>query len=167
MPVVAAHNLGINPRSAEYGVLYACFGTGALVGAISVGTFLSRVPRHLIVRVGLLGYAASLAAFALLREPVPACALVAVVGAFYFAFITALNTTLQARLDESVRGRVMALWMMGFGGTVGLGNLIIGPLVTEVGITSVLLFGAGVAVVLAGYADVRADSLESPHDLVV
>jgi MFS family permease len=166
MPVVAAHNLGINPRSAEYGVLYACFGTGALLGALSVGTFLSRVPRHVIVRVGLLGYAASLAAFALLRIPVPAFVIVAVVGAFYFAFITALNTTLQARLEESVRGRVMALWMMGFGGTVGLGNLIIGPVVAAVGITSVLLFGAAVAIVLAAYADVRAASFEPAGDLV-
>jgi MFS family permease len=81
---------------------------------------------------------------------------VAVTGAFYFAFITALNTTLQARLSEGVRGRVMALWMMGFGGTVGVGNLLVGPVVEAVGITNVLLFGAGVALVLAWYADVRA-----------
>ena len=76
-------------------------------------------------------------------------------GAFYFAFITALNTTLQAQLDDAVRGRVMALWIMGFGGTVALGNLLVGPVVAAVGITSVLLFGAGVALVLVWYADVR------------
>jgi predicted MFS family arabinose efflux permease len=50
----------------------------------------------------------------------------------------------------------MALWIMGFGGTVALGNLLVGPVVDEFGITSVLLFGAGVALVLAWYADVRA-----------
>ena len=39
MPVVAAHNLGINlSKSADYGILYACFGMGALTGAISIGT---------------------------------------------------------------------------------------------------------------------------------
>jgi len=78
-----------------------------------------------------------------------------VVGAFYFAFITALNTALQTRLSDAVRGRVMALWIMGFGGTVALGNLIIGPVVSDVGITAVLIFGAGVALLLAWYADVR------------
>ncbi len=155
MPVVAAHNLGINPRSTGYGVLYACFGTGALVGALSIGTVFSRVSKPLIVRVGLLLYVPSLVTFALLRGPGPAYPTVAVLGAFYFAFITALNTTLQAQLDESVRGRVMALWMMGFGGTVGLGNLVIGPIVATVGITNVLLFGAGAALLLAWYADVR------------
>ena len=37
-------------------------------------------------------------------RPIPADVNVAVTGAFYFAFITALNTTLQARLHENVRG---------------------------------------------------------------
>jgi hypothetical protein len=156
MPVVAAHNLGINlSKSPDYGILYACFGTGALAGAISIGTVFAATSKPLIVRVCLVGYSLSLAAFALERSPVPAYVNVAVVGAFYFAFITALNTTLQAGLQENVRGRVMALWMMGFGGTVGIGNLLIGPVVAAVGITHVLLFGACVALVLAWYADVR------------
>jgi len=38
---------------------------------------------------------------------------------------------------------------------VGVGNLLIGPVVAAVGITDVLLFGAAVALVLAWYADVR------------
>jgi MFS family permease len=161
MPVVAAHNLGINPRSASYGVLYACFGTGALVGAISIGTVFSRTSKAMIVRVSLLCYAAALIVFALLRAALPAFFVVAVVGAFYFAFITALNTALQTQLSDAVRGRVMALWIMGFGGTVALGNLIIGPVVSTVGITAVLLFGAGVAVLLAWYADVRVRGNEA------
>ncbi|MGO9855869.1 MAG: MFS transporter [Acidimicrobiales bacterium] len=156
MPVVAAHNLGINlSKSADYGILYACFGTGALVGAISIGTVFAATSKPLLVRVCLVGYSLSLCAFALQRSPIPADVNVAVTGAFYFAFITALNTTLQSRLRENVRGRVMALWMMGFGGTVGIGNLLIGPVVAVAGITNVLLFGAAVALVLAWYADVR------------
>jgi predicted MFS family arabinose efflux permease len=154
--VVAAHNLGINlSKSADYGILYASFGTGALIGAISIGTVFARTSKPMLVRVCLVGYSLSLCAFALQRSTVPADVAVAITGAFYFAFITALNTTLQARVQENVRGRVMALWMMGFGGTVGIGNLLIGPVVEAVGITTVLLFGAVVALGLAWYADVR------------
>ena len=157
MPVVAAHNLGIDlSGSAQYGILYACFGLGALAGALAVGTVLAHVPTPRLVRVCLVGYSVSLCAFALERSPMPADLNVAITGAFYLCFLTALNTTLQARLHENVRGRVMALWMMGFGGTVGLGNLLIGPVVAAVGITDVLLFGAGVALALAWYADVRS-----------
>ncbi|HEY6427038.1 MAG TPA: MFS transporter [Acidimicrobiales bacterium] len=161
MPVVAAHNLGINlSQSPDYGILYACFGFGALCGAISIGTVFTQTSKPLLVRMCLVGYSLCLVAFALERNPVPAYVNVAVLGAFYFAFITALNTTLQARLAEHVRGRVMALWMMGFGGTVGIGNLLVGPVVEAVGITNVLLFGAGVALVLAWYADVRTPRLQ-------
>jgi MFS family permease len=161
MPVVAAHNLGIKPSSTNYGILYASFGTGALIGAISIGTVFSRTSKPLIVRVCLIGYSFSLAGFALLRVPLPAYFVVTVVGAFYFAFITALNTTLQTRLEDAVRGRVMALWIMGFGGTVGVGNLLIGPVVSALGITTVLLFGAGVALMLAWYADVRSPGTQA------
>ena len=162
MPVVAAHNLGIQPNSANYGILYGCFGTGAFLGAISIGTVFARTSKPLIVRVCLLGYTLTLIGFALLRAALPAYFVVAILGAFYFAFITALNTTMQTRLENAVRGRVMALWIMGFGGTVALGNLLAGPIVSTVGITDVLLFGAGVALLLAWYADVRA-----PVDQVV
>jgi predicted MFS family arabinose efflux permease len=120
----------------------------------------------MIVRVGLFGYSAALTVFALLRQATPAYIMVAVVGAFYFAFITALNTAMQARLQDAVRGRVLALWIMGFGGTVALGNLIAGPVVDAVGITAVLIFGAGVAFLLAWYADVR-EPLAQPGDVAL
>lgn len=158
MPVVAARELGLAPKSVGYGVLYACFGIGALIGALSIGTWLSRVPPHLVVRVGLVGFAASLAGFALVGSEAVAFAVVAVVGAFYFAMLTALSTAMQERLADEMRGRVMALWIMGFGGTVAVGNLLAGPVVQLVGVRSLLLGGAVVALGLAGYADVRAES---------
>jgi len=101
------------------------------------------------------GYAVTLAVFALLRSPGPAFVVVAVLGFFYFAMVTSLSTALQQRLDDSVRGRVLALWIMGFGGTVGVGNLIAGRVIDATSVTAVLLVNAVVALVLAWYADVR------------
>jgi predicted MFS family arabinose efflux permease len=89
---------------------------------------------------------------------------VAVLGFFYFAMITSLSTALQERLDDSVRGRVMALWIMGFGGTVGLGNLVAGTVIDATSITAVLLVNAVVALFLTFYADVRLP--EGAPDLV-
>ena len=62
---------------------------------------------------------------------------------------------LQQRLDDSNRGRVMALWIMGFGGTVPIGNLIAGPLIEATSVTAVVLVGAVVALALAAYADLE------------
>ena len=77
-------------------------------------------------------------------------------GLAYFAVITSLSTVLQQRLDDANRGRVMALWIMGFGGTVPIGNLIAGPLIEGTSITIVMLGGAVVALGLAAYADLEA-----------
>jgi MFS family permease len=155
LSVVAEENYGIKSDSAGYGLLYATFGVGALCGALSIGTLLARQPRPRMVRIGMLGYAIVLAVFAVLRAPVLAYPVVAILGFFYFAMVTSLLTTLQERLDDSVRGRVMALWIMGFGGTVGLGNLIAGRIIDATSVTAVLLVNAVVALFLTWYADVR------------
>ena len=56
--------------------------------------------------------------------------------------MTALATVLQVRLDDSVRGQVMALWVMAFGGTVSIAAFASGPLVEATSITVVMLAGA-------------------------
>ncbi len=88
LSVVAEEDFGIKSDSAGYGLLYATFGVGALLGALSIGTVLANQPRPRIVRIGMLGYAASLAVFALLRAPALAFPSVAVLGFFYFAMVT-------------------------------------------------------------------------------
>jgi MFS family permease len=146
MPTIAADNLDMNVKSFSYGLLYASFGFGAVTGAISIGTFLSNVPRRKIVLRGLFGFAVFLAAFAIVRHPAPAYPIVACLGFSYFATVTALNTILQVHLDDAVRGRVMSLWLMAFGGTVPLGLMLAGPIAEATSITFVLLYGAVVAV---------------------
>jgi len=153
MPVVAHDNLGLDERSAAYGFLYAVFGSGAVVGALSIGTVLARRDLTRVARTGLVGFAASLGVFALLRAPAAAYPVVFVAGMCYFAVVTALATVLQKRLDDSVRGRVMALWIMAFGGTVPLGAMAAAPLSDAVGITPVLLGGAVIAALLSVWAN--------------
>jgi predicted MFS family arabinose efflux permease len=108
------------------------------------------------VRGGLVAFAACLTVFALLRVPEHAYVGIMLVGVFYFAVITSLSTVMQFRLDDSNRGRVMAIWIMCFGGTVPLGNLIAGPLIEATSITAVVLAGAAVALGLALYADLES-----------
>ena len=156
MPTLAERNLGIAARSTEYGILYACFGVGALCGALSIGTVLSDRNLAKVARVGLVLFAAFLAAFALVRSAEVAYVAVLFVGLAYFAVVTSLSTVLQQQLDDSNRGRVMALWIMGFGGTVPIGNLLAGPVIEATSITDVVLIGAAIAIVLAWYADLSA-----------
>ena len=153
MPVLADQNLGIAAKSSAYGWLYAAFGFGAMLGALSVGTIFADVPMERLVRRGLVAFAFSLAVFSWLRMPAPAFVVIAVVGFFYFSLVTALSTVLQMHLAGNERGRVMALWMMAFGGTVPVGNLIAGPIIDATSVTTVVFPGAMIALALAWYAD--------------
>ena len=155
MPTLAAVNLHVDTADTTYGFFYAAFGTGAVVGALSIGTFLASRPLERVVRVGLGGFAISLGVLAVLRHVAPAFPVVFVVGFFYFATVTSLSTVLQQRLDNHVRGRVMALWIMAFGGTVAIGGLVAGPLIDLTSVTVVLLVGAVVAALLIPFADLH------------
>lgn len=155
MPAIAAENLDIQPDSSAYGFLYACFGLGAASGAISVGTVLAGSDKAKVVKRGLLAFSVLLAGFAVLRSGSLGYPLVLAVGVAYFTTVTSLSTVLQAELDDRVRGRVMALWIMGFGGTVPVGLLVGGAIADRAGVTPVVLFGAATALVLAALSDLR------------
>jgi MFS family permease len=155
MPVLASVNLGVPSKSTTYGFLYATFGLGAVAGALSIGTFLAGRSLAKIVRVSLLGFAACLAVYSLLRTPAAAFPVGFVLGFFYFATVTSLATVFQGALDDSMRGRASAVWVMSFGGTVPIGGLVAGWFVGLTSVTAVVLVGAAVAVFLAWYCDLR------------
>jgi MFS family permease len=160
MPSLAQRNLGIDPAHTTYSLFYATFGAGAVVGALSIGTVLSQRPLERVVRVGLGGFAVFLGLLAVDRAVPLAFPIVFAVGFCYFATVTSLATVLQARLDNQVRGRVMALWIMAFGGTVAIGGLVAGPLIDATSVTAVLLVGAVVAALLVPFADLYDHSTE-------
>jgi MFS family permease len=154
MPVIAAENLGMSVTGFAYGLLYACFGLGAACGAIAVGSVLVGYRRDRVVAGGLALFGLMLLAFGLLRTSAPAYPVVFLVGLFYFATVTTLSTRLQEHLHDDVRGRVMALYMMGFGGTIPVGLLVAGPIAARTSITTVVVGGAAVAMLLAARAAV-------------
>ncbi|HKH25280.1 MAG TPA: hypothetical protein VKA42_07440 [Acidimicrobiales bacterium] len=69
-----------------------------------------------------------------------------------------MSTILQQHPADHERERVMALWIMGFGGTVAISNLVAGPLIDATSVTAVLLVGAARALGLSGYARLGDES---------
>ena len=156
MPKIAGDHLNIAPKSSAYGFLYACFGLGAVIGALSIGTVFAASSKPMLTRRGLVGFAMMLALFGYLRDALPAYPTILVLGGVYFAVITSLSTVLQEEVEDAVRGKVMALWIMGFGGTVPFGGLLGGVAIEHVGIFPVLFVGAVVSVLLAVVFDYQS-----------
>jgi len=155
MPLVAQYNLGIKSTSVAYGLLYATFGLGAALGAFTVGSVLAQRSKVAMLRPGFVAFAIALAAFGLVHSVPGAFAVVVVLGYMYFLVVTCLSTIIQKQLRDEQRGRVMALWIMVFGGTVPLGVLVAGPFAKSYS-TEVLLVGAVWALVLALFSSTRS-----------
>jgi MFS family permease len=154
-PSVAALNFGIEADSAAYRWLYATWGLGAFFGAISVGTFLSRFHRRVLIVRGFTGIAIALGIFSQLRDVAAPFAIGFILGFFYFMTATAITTSLQLNMKDGERASVMPLWFMVFGGTVPIGNLIGGVLFEVIGPRAVLGIGAAWALFLAWWLDLR------------
>lgn len=152
MPTIAARNFHIRPKSFEYGLLYAGFGLGAVSGALSIGTFLSRQDLRRIARLSLGAFSLLLLTFGLLSSVGPAYPVAVMLGFSYFATVTSLSTVLQEEVDDAVRGRVLSLWQMGFGGVVPLGLLAAGPIAQVFNIRVVTVYGAIAAALLCWFA---------------
>lgn len=160
MPLIAEQRLGI--EGVAYTLLFASFALGAALGAISMGTVFSEQPRSRMSTGSIFVFAAALAVFAITTSPWVAYPAVFVTGGAYFVLVTALSTTLQMRVADAVRGRVMGLWMMGWAGLVPVGGLIAGPIIDAIGEVPVLLFGAAVAAALGFLIDLD-ESAPPPH----
>lgn len=161
-PALAATDWGVSSKSTLYGLLYATFGLGAVVGALSVGTFLSGHKIENVLRGSFVMFGISLAAYITIDSPIPAFPIGFLLGFFYFAVVTSLSTIFQSRLDHSIRGRVSAVWMMCFGGTVPVAGLIAGWIVSHSTVNTVVYFGAAFAIFLAWFADLRPPEQRQP-----
>jgi len=146
---------GIHGGATIYGLLYASFGLGALVGGLATGTFLNHLDRRRNARIGFAGFGVAMAAFAFLPRPAPAFVIVFVIGVCYFATTTSLLTILQQSSPEEVRGRVIALWFMSFGGMVSVAGLAFGPILDATSGRFILSIGAVAALALAWRLDLR------------
>ncbi|MGZ4675482.1 MAG: MFS transporter [Acidimicrobiia bacterium] len=163
-PDVAHTNFGISTKSGVYGILYAAWALGAALGALTVGTFLAQHSKAVVTRWSLCLFAVLLAVFAVIRTELLAFVVSPLLGFAYFMVITSLSTVLQEHLTDDVRGRVMALWVMSFGGTVPIGVAVGGWLISGAGmtITGVMLVGVAAAVILTIYCDLVAVGAPGP-----
>ncbi|MEP6624530.1 MAG: MFS transporter [Acidimicrobiia bacterium] len=164
-PDVAQVNFGISEnQKLTYGLLYGVWALGASLGALMVGTFLAHHSKAVITRWSLALFGVLLAVFALMRSVSLAFVVAPGLGFAYFLVITSLSTVLQEHLDDEVRGRIMALWVMSFGGTVPIGVALGGWLISGLGmtITEVMIGGAVIAVLLAWFCDLIVVGAPAP-----
>ncbi len=148
LPLMAKYVFDAGPGS--FAFMTTLMGVGAVFGALGVATTNRTNVRALVIMTLLFGLMVLLAALA----PTLAIeyAVMVPMGAAGISMIALGNTTLQMGAAPHMRGRVMALWSMGWLGTTPLGGPLVGWAADATDPRVSLLLGAGVTLVSASVA---------------
>jgi MFS family permease len=125
-----------------YGFLIAAFGLGAVIGSLFVAFWAERYLRSRVTVIGLFVFVTGEVLFAATHAYAIGLGSMVIMGAAYVLVATALNTSLQARVDESHRGRAMSIYLMGLLAGVPIGALIEGKLADVIGLQATVMVAA-------------------------
>jgi MFS family permease len=130
VPLLAAGDASVGPSA--FGLLAASFGAGALLGALLSAT-LARASWAAIV-LATTGFSASILALAPAHRPAVAAVLLFTTGAFFTLESSNSQSILQLTAPDHIRGRVLSLYLLAFGGFAPIGGLVAGWLAEQGGV---------------------------------
>ena len=147
MPAFARDVLHLEEQG--YGFLLGASGVGALIGAFTTATFGTAVSPRKLAFGGVWLFSTMLLIFSFNRNLVIAMLCLAGSGFGMMLFFSTSNTTVQTIVPDEMRGRVMGIWALIFGGMIPFGSLEAGALAHYVGTPATLGIGACVCALAA------------------
>ncbi|MCL4828951.1 MAG: MFS transporter [Caldilinea sp.] len=132
----------LNGGAAGFGLLTAAAGVGAVSGAFLVATYGDRGRRGQWLFYAAMGFPVVLTLFAFNRSFALALPLTVLLGVGFMLQFTLINTLLQTRVANDMRGRVMSLYTLTFFGFTPFGNLAIGALSEAIGMSVAITLAA-------------------------
>jgi MFS family permease len=147
MPAFARDVLGLGEKG--YGALLAASGAGALCGALSVTAASEHFSARKLALGGVWIFSTFLVLFAVNRNFHLALPLLAGAGFGMMLFLATSNSALQTSVPDEMRGRVMGVWALIFGGMMPFGSLEAGVLARAVGVPATMVIGAVICAIAA------------------
>jgi predicted MFS family arabinose efflux permease len=142
VPLLARNVLG---QGAEgFGLLMASVGVGAVGGALTLGALVRRRPPPVLLFVSALVACAALLAMAGVRHFRVAAPVLFVLGFAGILTVAGCNTALQLAGPEQLRGRLISLHVLVFGGSFPIGAFLVGAISERWGV-STAFFANGAA----------------------
>lgn len=153
LPVLAKVTLHGSPIT--FGLISACFGAGALLGALASAAVGKSTWR--VMLIGAAGFGVCELLIAPLQNVWAIGALLFACGIFFTSYTSNSNARVQLESPDYIRGRVLGLYYYAWNGLAPLGSLLVGWLF-DVGGTELAFFVAGasaLAVTAFGAAAVK------------
>ncbi len=143
LPLLAKDTLDAGPRT--FGIISACFGAGALIGALSAAAMANARWRTMFAGAG--GFGICELFIAPLHTVALTGALLFVCGIFFTSYTANSNSSIQLASADYIRGRVLGLYYYAWNGLAPFGALLVGWLCDRGG--TELAFAVGGVAALA------------------
>ncbi len=124
VPVFARQEL--HRDAAAFGFLMSSFGTGALIGAVTLAALSRSGPKPLLLLGGGMALSFFLVLIGFQKSYGLTALLLALSGWSMVTFFGMANTTVQLSTEDRLRGRVMSVYTLAFGGLTPFGSLFAG-----------------------------------------
>ncbi len=124
-----------------YGFLMTATGAGALLAALTVATLGEKAKRRKVIVLGVLIFCTAAAVFAVSRNYYFSVTMLVFSAFGITSFIATSNTFIQLSVPDGIRGRVMGIWTLMFGGAMPLGSLQAGFVAEKFGSPVAVLVG--------------------------
>lgn len=125
------------------------FGVGAAVGMGILALLRGRIVSARVSSIGLIGLGAGCAVLAAASVPAVAVTGFALAGLGFGWAMTGLSTVVQERAPEELRGRIMALWLVGFLGSRPIAAVVLGGTADAVGVYAAFAVAAALCIAVA------------------
>jgi MFS family permease len=159
LPVLASETL--HAGAAVFGVLFACFGVGALLGALGAAAMSRASWRALIL--GAAGFSGAMLLLAPVRNEFAAGALLLVIGFCFSTWTANSQSILQLTAPDRLRGRVLGLYLFAFAGLTPIGGLLAGWLADVGGTELAFAFAGTCGLAVTAFAVARRRGVRTPR----
>ena len=145
LPLFARDTLGFGADG--YVALFATMGAGSLIGSLGLAFAGSRRPMLGLMLGGGVAFVIGEIILGLTRSPAFAYGLILVIGLTSMVMINMINVTIQHSVPNELRGRVMALYVTVFAGSVPIGGFFAGTVAELWDAPAGFVLGAALSVV--------------------
>ncbi len=159
LPAVAHDRLHVG--AVELSWMLGAAGVGSLAGAIATAASGNLRRRGMLLVLSGMGIGLLLVLFTIQRELPGALAILVLFGFVTMLFMGVVQTLLQTRSPDHLRGRVMSVQTMMFMGFMPLGTMVLGSLGTVFGLDRTLLVAGIVVAAVALFGAIRVAPLRN------
>ena len=144
-----------------YGFMSTAIGVGALAGALVIASLGNYQRKGLILTAGNLLFPVMVIALSLSKSFHLTMGCLVVAGFGFMAQNATANTLVQTTVPDTLRGRVMSIYMMVFVGFFPIGSLIAGAMAERFGVPVGAAFGGIIALAYGIYLAWRAPEIRA------